>query len=57
METSTLVYQLINNEAPKYLSKLSERLSQNSITELRNTKTDLLKLPLLWRFSGQKRFS
>ena len=46
METATMVYRSINNEAPDYLSTLFERLSQNTIKELRNTKTDL-KLPLL----------
>ena len=46
METATMAYRSINNEAPDYLSTLLERLSQNTIKELRNTKTDL-KLPLL----------
>ena len=46
METATMVYRSINNEAPDYLSTLFERLSRNTIKELRNTKTDL-KLPLL----------
>ena len=51
-----MVYRSINNEAPDYLSTLFERLSQNTIKELRNTKTDL-KLPLLKTLNGQKRFS
>ena len=46
-------YRSINNEAPDYLSTLFERLSQNTIKELRDTKTDL-KFPLL---NGQKCFS
>ena len=37
METATMVYRSINNEAPDYLSTLFERLSQNTIKELRNT--------------------
>ena len=41
IETTTMVYRSINNEAPDYLSTLFERLSQNTIKELRNTKTDL----------------
>ena len=45
METATMVYRSINNEAPNYLSTTLERLSQNTIKELQNTKTDL-KLPL-----------
>ena len=56
METATMVYRSINNEAPDYLSTLFERLSQNTINELRNTKTDL-KLPLLKTTNGQKCFS
>ena len=56
METATMVYWSINNEAPDYLSTLFERLSQNIIKELRNTKTDL-KLPLLKTSNGQKCFS
>jgi len=52
METTTMVYMSINNEAPSYLTRLFERLSQNTIRELRNTKTDL-KLPLLKISSGQ----
>ena len=46
MGTAMMVYRSINNEAPDYLSTLFERLFQNTIKELRNTKTDL-KLPLL----------
>ena len=53
METDPMVYQSINNEALNYLSSLFERLSQNTIRELRNTKTDL-KLPLPKASSGQK---
>ena len=56
IETATMVYRSINNEAPNYLTSLFERLSQNTIRELRNTKTDL-KLPLLKTSSGQKCFS
>ena len=41
VETATMAYRSINNEAPDYLSTLFERLSQNTITELRNTKNDL----------------
>ena len=46
METAKMAYRLINNEAPNYISSFVERLFQNAIMELRNTKTDL-KLPLL----------
>ena len=56
METATMVYRSINNEATDYLSTLFERLSQNTIKELRKTKTDL-KLPLLKTSNGQKCFS
>ena len=51
-----MVYKSINNEAPNYLTSLFERPSQNTIRELRNTKTDL-KMPLLKTSSGQKCFS
>ena len=51
MKTATMVYRLINNEAPDYISTLLERLSQNTIKELRSTKTDL-KLPLLKTSNG-----
>ena len=51
-----MVYRSINNDAPTYLSSLFEMLSENTIRELRNTKTDL-KLPLLKTSSGQKCFS
>ena len=37
MATATMVYR----EAPNYLSSLFERLSQNTIRELQNSKTDL----------------
>ena len=37
METATMVYRSINNEAPTYLSTLFERLSQNTTKQLRNT--------------------
>ena len=56
METATMVYRSINNEAPDYLSTLFERLSRNTIKELRNTKTDL-KLHLLKTSNGQKCFA
>ena len=56
MQTATMVYWSINDEAPDYLSTLFERLSQNTIKELRNTKTNL-KLPLLKTSNGQKCFS
>ena len=56
METAKMVYWFINNEAPNYVSSLVQRLSQNTIRELRNTKTDL-KLPLLKTSNGQKCFS
>ena len=55
METATMVYRSINNKASDYLSTLFERLSQTTIKELRNTKTDL-KL-LLKTSNGQKCFS
>ena len=45
----------MNNEAPSYLTSLFESLSQNTVRELRNTKTDL-KLPLLKTSRGQKCF-
>ena len=51
-----MVYRSINNEVPDYLSTLFERLAQNTIKELRNTKIDL-KLPLLKTSNGQKCFS
>ena len=47
-----MMYRLINNKAPKYLTSLFERLSQNTVRELRNTKTDH-KLPLLNISSGK----
>ena len=56
IETAMMVYRSINNKAPNYLTSFFERLSQNTIRELRNTKTDL-KLPLLKISSGQKCFS
>ena len=56
METAMMVLRSINNEAPNYLKSLFERLSQNTIRELGNTKIDL-KLPLLEVSSGQKCFS
>ena len=56
METAMMVYRSINNEAHNYLTNLFERLSQNTIRELRNTKTDH-KLSLLKISSGQGRFS
>ena len=56
IETTMMVYRSINNEAPSYLTSLFERLSQNTVRELRNTKTDL-KLLLLETSSGQKCFS
>ena len=46
METYRMVYRSINSEAPSYLTSLFERLSQNFVRELRNTKTNL-ELPLL----------
>ena len=55
-ETAMMVYKSINNEAPEYLTSLFERLSQNTIRELRNTKTDL-KLPLLKPSSDRDSFS
>ena len=51
METATMAYRSINNEAPNYLSTMLERVSQNTIKELQNTKTDL-KLPLLKTSNG-----
>ena len=56
METATMVYRSINNGAPDYFSTLFERFSQNTIKELRNTKTDF-KVPLLKTSNGQKCFS
>ena len=44
MEIATMVNRSINNEAPDYLSTLSERLSQNTIKELRNTRLILNRL-------------
>ena len=54
IETAMMVYRSI--EAPNYLASLFERLSQNTVRELRNTKTDL-KMPLLKTSSGQECFS
>ena len=51
-----MVYRSMNNEAPSYLTSLFERLSQSTVMELRNTKTDL-KLLLLNTSRGQKCFS
>ena len=51
-----MVYRSINSEAPNYLSSLFERLSQNTIKELRNTTADH-KLPLLKTSDGQICFS
>ena len=56
METATMVYRSITNDTPNYLSTLFERLSQNTIKELRNTKTDL-RLPLPKTSNCQKCFS
>ena len=56
IETAMMVYRSINNEAPNYITGLFERLSQNTIRELHNTKTEL-KMPLLKTSSGQKCFS
>ena len=56
IETAMMVYLSINSEAPSYLTSLFERLSQNTVSELRTTKTDL-KLPLLKTSSRQKYFS
>ena len=56
IETSMMVYRSMNNEAPSYLTSLLERSFQNTVSELRNTKTDL-KLPLLKTSSGQRCFS
>ena len=41
-----MIYRSINSEVPDNLSTLFERLLQNAIKELRNTKNDL-KLCLL----------
>ena len=56
IKTAMMVYRSMNNEAPSYLTSLLERLSQNTVRELRNTKTDF-KLSLLKTSSGQKCFS
>ena len=55
-ETARMVYRSINKEAPNYLTTLFERLSDNSVKQLRNTYTDL-KLPLLKTSIGQRCFS
>ena len=55
IETTMMVYRSMNNEAPSYLTNLFERLSQNTVRELRNTKTDL-KLLLVNTFRGQECF-
>ena len=52
-ETAMMVYRSINNEVPSYLTSLFERLSQNTVRELRNTKTDL-KLLLSKTSRGNK---
>ena len=44
------------NEAPNYIASLFERLSQNTVRELLNSKTDL-KLPLPETPSGPESFS
>ena len=44
------------NEAPNYIASLFERLSQNTVRELLNSKTDL-KLPLPETSSGPESFS
>ena len=49
-QQGSLVFQT-KDEAPDYLSNLFERLSQNTIKELRNTKTDLKPRPNALDFS------
>ena len=56
METAMVECQSINNEAPNYLTSLFESLSQNTVRELQNTKTDH-KLPLLKIPTGKRCFS
>ena len=56
METLTIVYRSINNEASNYLLNLFKSFSQNAIRELQNAETDL-KLPLPKTSSGQKYLS
>ena len=51
-----MVYRSINKEAPNYLAGLSDRLSDISVRELRNTNTDL-KLPRFKTSSGQRCFT
>ena len=56
IKTVMMVYRSMNNEAPSYLTNLLEGSSQNTVRELRTTKTDH-KLPLLKTSRGQKCFS
>ena len=51
-----MVYRSINEEAPNYLPALFDSLSDISVRELRNTKTDL-KFLRLKTCSGQRRFA
>ena len=51
-----MLYLSINNEVPTYLSSTFEKLSQNAIRMIRNTR-NYLKLPLLKASSVQKCFS
>ena len=55
-ETSTMMYESLNDLAPKYLSDLFVRLSDFHILELRSTKSNLA-VPLMRTVSGQKAFS
>ena len=51
-----MVYRSINHEAPEYLTRLFQRLSETNDRQLRNTCTDLY-VPFLKTACGQKCFS
>ena len=55
-ETARMVYRLINEEAPNYLTATFDRSADISVRELRNTNTDL-KLPRLKTCNAQRCFA
>ena len=52
-ETNTMVFKVLTDHAPQYLTELFSRNSQSSIHNLRNTSNDL-KLPLMKTASWSK---
>ena len=55
-ETSKMVYESLNALVPNYLRNLFQKVSEATNCQLRNSKTNLSRLPLL-RTSGQKSFA